>query len=355
MASKSGGTYMSDSSVTSNQRCPDCGAQLEHFTGRLHCPACDKDVVTRVRVLHECHKPCMICENERLRAELQGSDRACINASNEAVRLLKDNERLRAVLSNLISVLTCNSSETERQREIRNGRAALSGDFSKMEVILCTHCGGENRVPVSSTHETSARVETPDWRKLPFHPSLIPALRRAAKRGDLICGAAADALEAMTVPKITGAREIEYPERGGLSYEGTSQPNDRGNRATEETDSDRPAAPVSEERCQCGHSARAHHIGTTDIKGPCGTCSCMEWRSSAQETSAPRGKPCTCDNCLGSSTSCRVDAGERLGDLWYCRKRAEKASADDVCRECGAELVADTCDKCGAENAPGKP
>lgn len=40
---------------------------------------------------------------------------------------------------------------------------------------------------------------------------------------------------------------------------------------------------------------------------------------------SPRGKPCTCDNALGSSCACRVDAGERLGDLWYCRKRAESA------------------------------
>lgn len=36
-----------------------------------------------------------------------------------------------------------------------------------------------------------------------------------------------------------------------------------------------------------------------------------------------RGKPCTCDNCLGSSVPCRVEAGERLGELWYCRKAAE--------------------------------
>jgi hypothetical protein len=39
--------------------------------------------------------------------------------------------------------------------------------------------------------------------------------------------------------------------------------------------------------------------------------------------STPRGKPCTCDNCLGSSCACRVEAGERLGDLWYCRKQYE--------------------------------
>lgn len=39
-------------------------------------------------------------------------------------------------------------------------------------------------------------------------------------------------------------------------------------------------------------------------------------------TLKPRGKPCTCDNCLGSSCACRVDSGEQLGELWYCQKRA---------------------------------
>lgn len=46
----------------------------------------------------------------------------------------------------------------------------------------------------------------------------------------------------------------------------------------------------------------------------------------------PRGKPCTCDNCLGSSCPCRVDAGERLGDLWYCRKQADAAGNGTVPR-----------------------
>jgi hypothetical protein len=45
------------------------------------------------------------------------------------------------------------------------------------------------------------------------------------------------------------------------------------------------------------------------------------------EPAKPRGKCCTCDNCLGSSTSCRVDAGERLGDLWYCEKRYRESQA----------------------------
>jgi uncharacterized Zn finger protein (UPF0148 family) len=26
------------------QRCPDCGAELQRFTSRLHCPACNKDI-----------------------------------------------------------------------------------------------------------------------------------------------------------------------------------------------------------------------------------------------------------------------------------------------------------------------
>jgi hypothetical protein len=42
-----------------------------------------------------------------------------------------------------------------------------------------------------------------------------------------------------------------------------------------------------------------------------------------RELNPPRGKPCTCDNCLGSSCACRIEAGERLGELWYCRKQHE--------------------------------
>lgn len=29
---------------TSQERCPTCGAELQRFTSRLHCPACNKDV-----------------------------------------------------------------------------------------------------------------------------------------------------------------------------------------------------------------------------------------------------------------------------------------------------------------------
>ena len=58
-------------------------------------------------------------------------------------------ERLRTALGNLVSVFSCNSSAVERQREIENGRAALGGDFSKMAILLCAHCGGENRAPLS--------------------------------------------------------------------------------------------------------------------------------------------------------------------------------------------------------------
>lgn len=41
----------------------------------------------------------------------------------------------------------------------------------------------------------------------------------------------------------------------------------------------------------------------------------------------PRGKPCTCDNCLGSSISCHVEAGGQLGDLWYCVKQSGARTA----------------------------
>lgn len=39
----------------------------------------------------------------------------------------------------------------------------------------------------------------------------------------------------------------------------------------------------------------------------------------------PYGKPCTCDNALGGSCLCYVEAGGKLGQLWYCRKAAEAA------------------------------
>jgi len=55
----------------------------------------------------------------------------------------------------------------------------------------------------------------------------------------------------------------------------------------------------------------------------CGPCSEGRPNRPAEKTPAPRGKPCTCDNCLGSSCACRVDAGEKIGELWYCWKRAE--------------------------------
>jgi uncharacterized Zn finger protein (UPF0148 family) len=32
------------STVTSEKRCPTCGAELQRFTSRLHCPACNTDV-----------------------------------------------------------------------------------------------------------------------------------------------------------------------------------------------------------------------------------------------------------------------------------------------------------------------
>jgi hypothetical protein len=87
----------------------------------------------------------------------------------------------------------------------------------------CTACGPDHdkqhwneretvaRLPV----ETSPRIETPDWRKLPFHPSLIPALRRAESGGDRLCGAAADALQATTVPKLINA--VKPRETSGLN------------------------------------------------------------------------------------------------------------------------------------------
>lgn len=46
----------------------------------------------------------------------------------------------------------------------------------------------------------------------------------------------------------------------------------------------------------------------------------------SQDGKTPYGKTCTCDNCLGSSRPCSIDAGERLGELWYCRKLADSVT-----------------------------
>lgn len=60
---------------------------------------------------------------------------------------------------------------------------------------------------------------------------------------------------------------------------------------------------------------------------------------------AVKGKPCTCDNCLGSSVPCRVEAGERLGELWYCRKALKHTHAPEKmarfpnCPACDSEVA----------------
>jgi hypothetical protein len=70
------------------------------------------------------------------------------------------------------------------------------------------------------------------------------------------------------------------------------------------------------------------HLPDCAIRGAPGVCSCGETARKLLALTAPRGKPCTCDNCLGSSTTCRVEAGEKLGELWYCRKAAERSQPD---------------------------
>lgn len=40
---------------------------------------------------------------------------------------------------------------------------------------------------------------------------------------------------------------------------------------------------------------------------------------------AAQGKPCTCPDT--SATVCGVERGHKLGELWYCRRAAEKAEA----------------------------
>jgi hypothetical protein len=47
----------------------------------------------------------------------------------------------------------------------------------------------------------------------------------------------------------------------------------------------------------------------------------------SEDAKTPYGKPCTCDNALGSSRPCGVDAGERLGELWFCEKAWREVQA----------------------------
>src|SRR5439155_164648 len=57
----------------------------------------------------------------------------------------------------------------------------------------------------------------------------------------------------------------------------------------------------------------------------------------------PYGKPCT---CYGSTHGCSVDAGHRLGELWFCQKRW-----DALLKERG-ELKANPC-SCGHDGPVG--
>jgi hypothetical protein len=79
---------------------------------------------------------------------------------------------------------------------------------------------------------------------------------------------------------------------------------------------------ASETACiYCGKEYECPH-GSPLAENTCGPC------SEGRPNRPPRGKPCTCDNCLGSSVSCRVEAGQRLGELWYCRKAAESKAIE---------------------------
>lgn len=62
------------------------------------------------------------------------------------------------------------------------------------------------------------------------------------------CEEAADAIDAaIALPAAVapGERENEFTKGGGLSFEGATRTDDRGDRATEETGTDRPAVPIS--------------------------------------------------------------------------------------------------------------
>jgi hypothetical protein len=56
----------------------------------------------------------------------------------------------------------------------------------------------------------------------------------------------------------------EYTKRGGLSFEGVTRADDRGDRATEETGADRPAAARHLERHEYGKAAALKE----EIDGP---------------------------------------------------------------------------------------
>jgi|SRR6185312_16383405 len=82
------------------------------------------------------------------------------------------------------------------------------------------------------------------------------------------------------------------------------------------------------------------------------------------EPAALRGKPCTCSDTAVSA--CGVAQGDRLGELWYCRRAAQEPS-DVTCPRCkGSGTIEDggipdgnpateafdiDCDRCGGTGA----
>jgi hypothetical protein len=67
----------------------------------------------------------------------------------------------------------------------------------------------------------------------------------------------------------------------------------------------------------------------------------------AVETKAPRGKPCTCPDT--STTACGVERGSKLGELWYCRRAAEKTSEQPTCGLCGKPGITEAVRTCCGE------
>lgn len=78
-------------------------------------------------------------------------------------------------------------------------------------------------------------------------PAHIPAILRCPECGGLLETVSHGRFKCAVCSILDSASNTS--EKGGPSYEGASQPDDRGNRATGETGNDRPAAPVLE----CSH------------------------------------------------------------------------------------------------------
>lgn len=59
-------------------------------------------------------------------------------------------------------------------------------------------------------------------------------------------------------------------------------------------------APGEALRCKCGHSDESHYVGSTNVKGPCIVCSCMQWRLAENASDPTRGNLAHIIGCTDS-------------------------------------------------------